>query len=545
MPLFLGLDSSTQSLSAIVIEVKSSGSSGEISREIVHELSLNFDREFPGYGTKSGVLPHEDPAVVHSSPVLWAEALDTIFGRLREAGVPLDRIDAISGAGQQHGSVYLREGALEALARLDPERPLAPQVEPLLSRSTSPIWMDSSTSSQCEAITAALGGAQELAELTGSRAFERFTGPQIRKFHETDPAAYGETARIHLVSSFLASLLLGGDAAIDPGDGSGMNLLDLAEGNWSPAALEATAPGLGEKLPEVKPSSTVLGTVSEYFVQRHGLSKSTAVVAWTGDNPSSLIGLGLVEPGHVAISLGTSDTLFGYMPEMRVDEGGEGHVFGAPTGDFMSLICFLNGSLAREEVRDRHGLDWAAFDRALEATPPGNGGGVLLPWFAPEITPSVSEPGPRYHGLGPEETEREVRAVVEAQAASMALHSRWMGVETKKILATGGASANRRILQVLADVFGAEVRPSEVPQTSALGAALRAWHAWSLDQGREVPWPRIVAGQGSGSTGEVIRPRPELAPLYGRFLELYRACEAHALEGGPDPEALREAFTKA
>ena len=97
----------------------------------------------------------------------------------------------------------------------------------MLSRSVSPIWMDSSTSVECREITAAVGGPEALAAHTGSRAFERFTGPQIRKFFKQERPSYLATGRIHLVSSFLASLLVGQHAPLDPGDASGMNLMDV------------------------------------------------------------------------------------------------------------------------------------------------------------------------------------------------------------------------------------------------------------------------------------------------------------------------------
>ncbi|MFH7813362.1 hypothetical protein ACH0C8_15735, partial [Acetobacter lovaniensis] len=91
-------------------------------------------------------------------------------------------------------------------------------------------------------------------------------------------------------------------------------------------------------------ASTVIGTLSPYWQTRYGLPPAK-VVTWSGDNPCSLVGVGLVREGRLAISLGTSDTVFGLMREPRVDATGTGHVFGAPTGDYMGLTCFKNGSL--------------------------------------------------------------------------------------------------------------------------------------------------------------------------------------------------------
>jgi xylulokinase len=120
----------------------------------------------------------------------------------------------ISGSGQQHGSVYLNSKFEGILENLNPALPLAEQIEPALSRKTSPIWMDSSTSAECGEISKAVG-AKKLQELTGSPAIERFTGSQIRKFWKTQPEDYKKTERIHLVSSFMASVLCGENAPID------------------------------------------------------------------------------------------------------------------------------------------------------------------------------------------------------------------------------------------------------------------------------------------------------------------------------------------
>ena len=215
----------------------------------------------------------------------------------------------------------------------------------------SPVWMDSSTTVQCRAIEQAVGGASVLATHTGARAFERFTGPQIRAFVERDPSGYAATGRIHLISSFMASLLAGADAPIDYGDGSGMNLMDLTTRDWWQPAVDATAPDLKRRLPAIRASWTVAGPLADYWQTRYGLPPA-AVILWSGDNPCSLIGSGLVREGRLAISLGTSDTVIGLMAEPRIHDAGIGYVSASPTGIFMGTTVFKNGSLARELVRD-------------------------------------------------------------------------------------------------------------------------------------------------------------------------------------------------
>jgi xylulokinase len=535
MPLYLGLDSSTQSLSAIVVEIEGT------TRRVLFESSLNFDGTFPAYGTRHGVLPSSDPAVARSSPLMWAEALDTMLGRVAAAGLDLGRLAAISGSAQQHGSVYLNASAAGTLTALDPARPLGEQIRGIFSRPESPIWMDSSTSQECAEIAAAVGGQDVLAQHTGSRAFERFTGPQIRRFFHLEPEAYAATARIHLVSSYLATLLAGREAAIDPGDGSGMNLMELATTTWWPPAVEATAPDLASRLPSLAPSSSVAGTLSPYWQKRHGLPPARVVV-WSGDNPCSLIGTGLIREGRLAISLGTSDVVFGLMDAPRVDRGGIGHVFGAPTGAFMGLTVFLNGSLARERIRDEHGLSWQGFSDALRATPPANLGRVLLPWFSPEITPFVATPGVRRYGLPSDDAAANVRAVIEAQMLSMARHAAWMGVAVDTIHATGGASANRDILRVMADVFGAAVYQFDVGNSASLGAALRAAQADAAADGRDARWEDVIQGLAEPAASTRLDPDPARHALYRAFGEVYAACEAHALGRGPAPAEPMAAF---
>jgi xylulokinase len=535
MALYLGLDSSTQSLTAVVIEI-----TGAI-RRVVHQDTLAFDADLPQYGTSNGVTPSDEVSVRTAPPLMWVEALDRMMARLTRSDLDWSRLAAVSGSAQQHGSVYLNARAAVALQRLDPRIDLVEQVRGLLSRAESPIWMDSSTTPQCAEIAATIGGDAALARHTGSRAFERFTAAQIRKFWQQRPDCYAETDRIHLVSSFMASLLAGGHAPLEPGDASGMNLMDLASRRWWEPALDATAPALSEKLPPIVESWTDVGALAAYWQQRYGLP-AARVIAWSGDNPCSLIGTGLVSSHTLAISLGTSDTVFAHTAAPQPDPTGAGHVFGAPTGAYMGLVCFRNGSLARDRVRRTFGLDWDGFSALLNASPPGNLGRILLPWFEPEITPPVPHGGAVSFGVPADDAAANVRGVIEAQMLSARLHSAWMAPRVDTIYATGGAAINRAILQVMADVFGADVYQFDVANSAALGAALRAYHGDLVARGNDAVWSDIVRGFADPVGGSRIAPDPARHAMYREMLDVYAACEAFARSVGADPSPLLAAL---
>jgi xylulokinase len=127
--------------------------------------------------------------------------------------------------------------------------------------------LSSSTSAECADIARSVGGEKRVVEISGSRAPLRFTGPQIRRFWKTSPAEWQAAVEIHVVRSFVPSLLAGKSVPIDFGDGAGMNLLDLEAGDWSQALLDATAPGLRGKLKAPVKSATVVGELAPFFVK--------------------------------------------------------------------------------------------------------------------------------------------------------------------------------------------------------------------------------------------------------------------------------------
>lgn len=524
-PLFLGLDLSTQSITAAVLDGLG---------HLIHHRTINFDQGFPAYGTTGGVLTDaENPTVVHGDPLLWAEALEALMGDLAREGVA-PRVAAVACSAQQHGTVYLKPGFAEALDSLDPTRALAGQMAPLLARRTAPVWMDSSTTRECREITAALGGDAAVAALTGSLATERFAAPQIRRFFRTDPQGYEATGHIALVSSFVTSLLAGRIAPVDGGDGFGTNLADLTQGQWSLQALDATAPGLVHRLPPLVTRDGTVGSVAPFWRDRFGFPPEASVVTGSGDNPCSLVGLGLLEDETTwAVSLGTSDTLFGYRRKIPTAPRTEGHLFGAADGGVQMLLCFKNGSLTREHIRNAFGLSWGEFSDLLLATPPGNGHRGMLPWLLPEITPRVLQPGLRFFGgLTAEDAPGCVRGVAEAQACALRLHARWMGPRPKSLLVTAGGSENPGILRVLADVFGVPVKTMAIRDSAALGAALRAEHRFFQDGGTPRSW-RELAAPFTAHHAATVTPDTAAEAQYtcpGGFLERYEGEERAALE---------------
>jgi xylulokinase len=151
---------------------------------------------------------------------------------------------------------------------------------------------------------------------------------------------------------------------------------------------------------------------------------------------------------------------------------------------------------------------------------------MMLPWFEPEITPEVPRPGPLLDGLDGAAPARHVRAVVEGQMMALARHSGWMGVSPSMVYATGGAAANRQILQVMADVFAADVYQFESTDSAALGAALRAWQA---DSG--LPWPEIVADFARPVESSRIAPIPSHVTTYRALHQRYTNLERRAFGG--------------
>ena len=368
--LYLGLDASTQHLTLQAIDVDSD------APRLVFEHTTSFDRDLPAYGTRHGILPSDDPRVAVAPPLMWAEALDRAMAAFARSG--LERVAGRRGVG-------IRAAARQRVSERDGRARRSPRST---RRSRSSSRSAASSRARCRrsgstrarrtsvARSRRRWAARRRSRVSPDRARSsaspgrRFAGSRRRM-----PAAYGQTARIHLVSSFLASLLAGRARAARSGrrighesDGSGARRLGAgrARGDGARSAPRSFRPSCRHR-----PSSARWRRTG---ATRYGLPAANVVV-WSGDNPCSLIGTGLVDEGRLGISLGTSDTLFGLMRAAAHRRGRHGPRLRRADRRFHG-IDGLQQRIARRASACAMRTGWTGrgFSAALAAAPPGNRG---------------------------------------------------------------------------------------------------------------------------------------------------------------------------
>ncbi|CAI4062783.1 hypothetical protein SKDZ_07G4370 [Saccharomyces kudriavzevii ZP591] len=525
---YLGFDLSTQQLKCLAINQE---------LKIVHSETVEFEKDLPHYRTKKGVYIHGD--VIECPVAMWLEALDLVLSKYRKADFPLEKVKAISGSCQQHGSVYWSSQAEALLDQLngEPVNDLLHYVGPeAFARQTVPNWQDHSTAKQCQEFERCVGGPEKMAQLTGSRAHFRFTGPQILKIAQLEPEAYEKTKIISLVSNFLTSVLVGHLVGLEEADACGMNLYDIRERKFSDELLHlidnySKGKSVKQKLMGTPTKSRIAGTICKYFIKRYGFNANCKVSPMTGDNLATICSLPL-RKNDVLISLGTSTTVL--LVTDKYHPSPNYHLFIHPTlpNHYMGMICYCNGSLAREKIRDRlnregannaeNSNDWTLFNQAVlkDSQEDDNELGVYFPLG--EIVPSVEATDRRviYNAKTGhiekvvdrfEDEWHDAKNIVESQALSCRVrispllsdsYTRsqqnlnedtivkfdydesplrdYLNKRPERTFFVGGASKNDAIVQKFAQVIGAKKGNFrlDTPNSCALGGCYKAM--WSL-----------------------------------------------------------------
>jgi xylulokinase len=485
----IGIDCGTQSTKVTAIDIET----GEV-------LATGGG----SYGFVGG-LP---AGAMEQDPAWWVsaagEGLDAVFHAL---GARKEEVRALGVSGQQHGLVCVDAGG----AVIRPAK----------------LWCDTSTTSQCEAITEALGGKAEVIALLGNTMRPGYTAPKIRWLVENEPANWDRTASVLLPHDFL-NFWLTGEKRMEYGDASGTALMDVRSREWSQRACEAVAPGLVDRLPPPGSSLDACGTLRNDLCKRWGLARPPVVSAGGGDNMMSAIGTGNVRVGATTASLGTSGTLFAYATEPVIDPHGEVAAFCDSTDHWLPLVCTMNLTLVTEHVRNLFGWSHEEMDAAVASVPPGAGGLVMLPYLTGERTPDIPDARGVLAGISMDNFTPAglARAAMESVTLGLAhglerLHS--LGVQSEEIRLTGGGSRSPVWRQVCADVFGIPAAPLSDHAGAPLGAAVQAAFTFLLSEKTPVSWEDLTARLVDPEASTACDPNPAANATYLEMLAQTRA----------------------
>jgi xylulokinase len=342
------------------------------------------------------------------------------------------------------------------------------------------LWNDQRTAAECDLIRAAVG-AERLVALTGNDALTGFTAPKLVWVRRHEPEVWRRAAHVLLPKDYLR-LCLTGEYAMDKADGAGTILFDLAARDWSSemlAALEIPADWLARTFE----GPQVTGRVTREAARATGLAAGTPVVAGGGDQSANAVGVGAVEPGLVALSLGTSGVVFAATAEPLYEERGRVHAFCHALPErwhMMSVMLSAAGSLRWFRDALAPGEDFGALTASAAGVPAGSDGLLFLPYLSGERSP---HPDPlargAFVGLTLSHDRRHMtRAVLEGVAFGLRDGLQLMqeaGMPPPaQIRASGGGTASPLWRQILADVLGAEMATVNTSEGAAYGAALLA-----------------------------------------------------------------------
>lgn len=452
--MFIGADIGTSSTKVVAVDAK-----GRVMAQASH--AYDFDRPRPGWS-------EQDPSI-------WWDATRRA---LRTVCAQIDARDvkSIGLSGQMHGSVFLDAAALEGAGK----RPIK-AIRPAL------MWNDQRTATECEQISQAVGGVGALVSKAGNAPLTGFTLPKLLWLRAHEPQNYAKMAAFCMPKDFVR-LCLTGTLGSDVGDSAGTLLFDVDKRTWSDelAAAVGMQPSV---LPPVVESGAIVGEVTPWASEQTGLPAGTAMVAGSGDNQCGGVGAGVVEPGVLLLTLGTSGVVYAHSDRCLKDDAG-------PHPGRVHTMCSATGTGDRRGAWTITGcmlsaagsLEWArgvlgpgeSFDTLMAeaaSVAPGSNGLLFMPYLTGERCP-YADPCARggWIGLTRSHTRGHlIRAVVEGVCLGMAqvfdlVTS--LGIEAREVRIGGGGARSALWRQILADAIGHELVTVDNDEGPAFGAAL-------------------------------------------------------------------------
>ena len=452
MPLVLGVDSSTQSTK---VEVRDADDGTLVA-------------------TGRAAHPAVHPPRSEQPPGAWWDALRSAVAQAGRRDIA-----GISVAGQQHGLVVLdAAGAVVRDAKL---------------------WNDTESAAVAADLVERMGPAA-WAEAVGSVPLAAFTITKLGWLVRHEPDAFERVASVLLPHDYLGFRLTG-RRTTDRGDASGTGYFSPTGGEWRPDLLERfVAPGpWPERLPTVLGPTEPVGPVTARALAALGLDGPVTVGPGTGDNMAAALGIGLA-PGDVAMSIGTSGTVYAGHDRPSADPTGTVAGFADATGRFLPLVCTLNATRVTGAVARWLGVTEDGLGALAAEVPAGAGGVVLVPYLDGERTPNRPNATGTLVGLDTGTGRGQIaRAAFEGVVCGLldgldALRH-VTGTAPARIVLVGGGATAPMYRRTVADLSGLPVVCRAGGEHVATGACVQAaatigdrpiaevQQAWNLDAG--------------------------------------------------------------
>ncbi|MGD0568255.1 MAG: xylulokinase [Candidatus Sulfotelmatobacter sp.] len=394
----------------------------------------------------------------------WRACCVAVPKAIAKAGLGADDIACVGFSGQMHGAVMLDQNGRV--------------VRPAL------IWCDVRTEAQCRELTEKIG-AEQLIQATCNPALANFTLTKFLWVRENEPENWNRVCSVMLPKDYVRFRLTG-ERAIDMADASGTLLLDVAHRRWSQIMLDAA--GMDERLlPQLFESPDVCGKISADGAAACGLRQGTPVVAGAGDQAAGAVGMGIVAPGAVSATIGTSGVVFAATDRPALEPKGSLHTFcHAIPGRWHVMGVTQAAGLSLRWFRDQFGAGaddgrdpYEHLSEEAATVAPGCQGLLWTPYLMGERTPHL-DPQARgaLVGLTASHTRAHViRAILEGVAFSLrdtfTLFDE-MKVAVTRIRLGGGGARSALWRQIQADVYGHDVEIVEAEEGAAYGAGILA-----------------------------------------------------------------------
>lgn len=492
---YLGIDIGTTAVKALVVN-----GSGSVVADAESPQDLSVPQ--PGWSEQN---PSD----------WWQGTVEAVRAACAQAGI--NDVASIGLSGQMHSSVLLDAS----------DEVLRPAI----------LWNDVRTTAQCRFITETLGKS-ELARFVGNPALEGFTAPKLLWVRDEEPNVFEKTRSVLLPKDYIRFLMTG-EKAMEPSDAAGTLLFDIRENCWSAemlSALELDA----EWLPLIAGSDEITGRLTSSAADALGLRKGTPVVGGGADNAAASVGSGVVVPGTMQTSIGTSGAVVAPIDRPRVDPEMRIHSFNHAIPDMwylMGVVLSAGAALSwfRRALTGPQGSGPSYDELTAEAaeTPPGAGGITFLPYLTGERTPHAdSNARGVFVGIhAGHERGHMVRAVMEG--VTFALRDslelmRGLNADAEEAVAVGGGARSPFWRQMQADVLGvpvATVGPSGgAPYGAAILAAVGSGAFSSVSEACQA-WIQSI---------DRLEPNPNVHDAYEhayeRYGKLYPRLKTHFAE---------------